>query len=268
MNKILFSLVILGSLVSVNAFAQENGQKDDDSDKKISGTDYSYYKRGRDGKGNSEDVRPEANVVKMGLTRWLSGVIPFYYERRVAPFVSLQFGLGLTTRDFIYDGITELSYALGSTPGVYNNYGFYQTQGRKASVGVYASFQPKFYPKSRALTNFFVSPMVEFKRFDYKAQLANNLSINGNDEPTYQSNYMWEYRNCVDFTVNVGRQWFLNSGVSLELRGGVGFQKIWEFRRNILQTNPGGNSGYYNSTINFSYYRPEFNLDLNIGGFF
>lgn len=279
MTKSHFLLLIFCLLIVSTAFAQEKGANDYDGQKKISGTDYSYYRKGGRGK-NTEELRPQANVIKFSLMSWLSGCIPFYYERRVTPWLGLQFGLGLTTRDFIADLTTVAIDGLrdDQVPN-YNNYGLYTNVGRKSSVGAYVSFQPKFYPGQKALSGFFVSPMVEFKRFDYKAQYTDPTVVLDNsydDYPqlTYTSQTLAEYRNTVDFTVNVGRQWLLQSNVSLELMGGVGFRKIWEQRRYINQEpvyNPStGNNGdvYITSTQFSTFFRPEFNLSFIIGGCF
>lgn len=277
MNKGILLLIMLTALISVPGFGQEKDGNDYDSgEKHITGTDYSYYKKKRGG-GMDEEILPQANAVKAGLTSWITGVIPFYYERRVTPWLGLQFGLGLTTRDFTADVVNDLIFSFSNNPERYNNYGFYGQEGRKSSVGAYVSFQPKFYPKSRALRGFYVSPLVEYKRFDFVAQYPDPTpTSNDQDPPGYLTTTMPEYRNTVDFTVNVGRQWLFPTKVSLELMGGVGFRKVWEQRRVVTQNdaniyNPNGYSQYdyiYTAAPQwFTYFRPELNFSLIIGGY-
>jgi hypothetical protein len=268
-----FRLILLLTafiLTFLTGYAQEKNNNDGNY---ISGTDYAHAHDKKEVR-REEEERPEANVIKFSMLSWISGCIPFYYERRVTPWMSLQFGLGLTTRDFIADGVTYIVDGLGSAPQNYNNYAFYGSQGRKSSIGAYASFQPKFYPGRRALAGFYVSPMVEFKRFDFTAENVDPTAVSDDEQPVYLSSKIKEYRNAVDFTVNIGRQWLLPSKVSLEIMGGVGFRKLWEQRRFITESdayNPAtGYSGYSftNTTTWSNTYRPEFNLSFIIGGYF
>ncbi len=276
MNKKVNILLILTTILGfvITGYSQGHSQSDYDNGKYISGTDYSH---GSGKKGHREvEVVPEANVIKFSLLSWVNGNIPLYYERRVAPWLGLQFGLGLTTRDFVADGVTYIVSGLRDVPPAdYNNYAFYANQGRKSSVGFYVSFQPKFYPGRRGLAGFFVSPMVEFKRYDFRASYVDPNVVSDVEQPTYLTTKMGEYRNAVDFTINIGRQWLLPSKVSLEIMAGAGFRKLWEQRRFINEStyayNPiTGNSGYAftTSTSWYTTFRPEFNLSFIIGGYF
>jgi len=273
MNKNLLLFIFFITIISFRASGQEKSANDYDGQKHITGTDYSYYKKKR--VRESTEAKPQANVVKTSLTSWLSGCIPVYYERRVTPWLGLQGGLGITTRDFMANLRDDIYYIYSTNPVAYNNYAFYSTQGRKTALGVYVSFQPKFYPRKNALGGFFVSPMLEYKRFDYTAEYTDQSITSDESQPTYVAKTMPEYRNTVDFTVNVGWQWLFQSKVSLELMMGAGFRKLWEQRRVINQTNvynpvSGYNDGYIYTTnaLWSTSYRPEFNLTLNIGGYF
>ena len=89
--------------------------------------------------------------------------------------------------------------------------------------------------------------------------------------PVYLPNsYMNEYRNAVDFTVNVGYQKLFNPLV-VEFYSGIGFRRFWEVRSDIetgTVNSTTGSSNYANLVRNYNGYRPEFNLALNFGGFF
>ncbi len=203
------------------------------------------------------------NIVKIGLTTWVSGVIPFYYERKIFPWLSVQGGVGLTTRDFVADVINIIFV---DEP----NYSPYYTYNeRKALVGYYLSFQPKFYVKKEALGSFWLSPMIEFKRYNFKANEVDEFNSNLNTGgPSYLPNtYMMEHRNAVDFTLNLGWQWMFDPLI-VEFSMGAGFRRFWEQRLDIQSVSYSTGQIYVNEARYYGNFRPELNLSLNFGGFF
>jgi len=198
------------------------------------------------------------NIVKVGLLYWVNGVIPVYYERKLTPWLTVQGGVGLTTRDFIADLMNEIIYTAGDGSS-YNTY--YSYQHRKALVGYYLSAQPKFYLNNDAMDGFYISPWLEFKHYAFKANMVDPTQ----PDLVYLNNaYQNEHRNCLDFTINCGWQWMYNP-LTIEFNLGAGFRRYWESRLDIEQ----GNTGYYTNGLNtFNGYRPEFNIDFNFGGFF
>jgi hypothetical protein len=221
----------------------------------------------------TEDIRKPVrvandNVLKLGLLYWVSGCIPIYYERKITPWLSLEGGLGLTTRDFVADVVNIYLNGINDNEGL-NPY--YQYHARKSEVGVYASLQPKFYIRNNAIEGFWFGPMLEFKRFDYKAGIANvNSQGDANGNPIYLNTYQPEHRNAVDFTFNVGWQFKYRSNLALEYSMGAGFRRFWEQRSDVEYAS-GLTSGppYFSNGIrDYNGYRPEFNMALSFGGFF
>jgi len=208
------------------------------------------------------------NVLKGGLLYFVSGCIPVYYERRVLPWLSIEAGVGLTTRDFIADGANIVINGNNDNEGL-NPY--YRYNARKPLVGEYASIQPKFYIRNNAMEGFWLGPVIEFKRFNYKANLAAvNTLPDDNGNPVYMPNvYQKEYRNALDFTFNVGWQFKYNT-LCLEYLMGAGFRRFWEQRSDV--ENAGGLTPgppyFTNGLRTYNGYRPEFNMELNFGGFF
>ena len=209
------------------------------------------------------------NIVKGGLFYFASGCLPVFYERKVLPWLSIEAGLGLTTRDFMADGVNAYISILAGNQGM-NPY--YQYSERKSLPGIYISAQPKFYVHNDALEGFWFGPVLEFKRFDYKANLVNvNALANLDGNPIYLPNsYQNEYRNAVDFTFNVGWQWFYNHHLTLEYLMGAGFRRFWEQRSDIeaTQSYSSGPPYFTNGVRVYGGYRPEINVELNFGGFF
>ena len=134
-------------------------------------------------------------------------------------------------------------------------------------MGVYASIQPKFYIHSNAIEGFWLGPILEFKRFNYKANVA-DVNASSSDAPTYLPNtYQHEYRNALDFTFNVGWQ-FKFSPLILEYSMGAGFRRFWEQRSDVEYTYGSGPPYYTNGFRTYGGFRPELNMELNFGGFF
>ena len=199
------------------------------------------------------------NVIKGGLLYWLSGVEPVYYERKITPWFTIQGGIGLTSRDFMADLTNLWIYALNDGVSA-NNYADYHE--RKVVVSIYSSLQPKFYTNITAMNGFYISPKVEFKRYNYKANL-----VDPNQTGLFYlpNQYYKEHFTVVDFTANVGWQWMFDP-LTLELNLGAGVRKYWQNRLDIEEDNTTGL--YTNGVNNFNGIRPTFNIELNLGGFF
>jgi hypothetical protein len=224
-----------------------------------------FSKDGGSGSSGSAPSWKEDNVVKLGLLNVASGNIPIYYERRLLPLLSVQAGVGVTVRDFAAD-VVNMIFTNGEPP--YNPY--YQYAERKPKVGYYMSIQPKVYTSSDAMDGFWVSPMLEFKRFNFKANMVDQTAISSGDGPVYLTNsFQSEFRNDLDFTLNIGWQWLLDNKVAVEYSMGAGFRRFWEERQNIGDGyNNGYGQSYVNSTRYFNGWRPDFNFCLSVGGFF
>jgi hypothetical protein len=208
------------------------------------------------------------NTMKAGLLYFVSGCIPVYYERKVLPWLSVQGGIGLTTRDFVADVVNIVLEGYNVNEGL-NPY--YRYNERKSLVGVYASLQPKFYIHNNALDGFWFGPTFEFKQYNYKANLADVNSLPDDyGNPVYLSNkFQREYRNAVDATFNVGWQFKYNR-LCLEYSMGVGFRRFWEKRSDVesYSTATGIAPYFTNGVRTYSGYRPEINMALSFGGFF
>jgi uncharacterized protein DUF3575 len=206
------------------------------------------------------------NVIKLGILNVPSGNIPLYYERKMLPWLGLQGGVGLTTRDFVADVVNILF-----TNGQDNYNYYYQYTERKPLVGYYLSAQPKFYFNGDATDGFWLSPMLEFKRFNFKANMVAENAAATNEQSYLPNTFFSEHRNDLDFTVNIGWQWLLDNKVAIEYSMGAGFRRFWEHRlevEGVATINSYNYSSFSNNTRDYNGWRPEFNLCLNVGGFF
>lgn len=108
------------------------------------------------------------NNIKVGLFGPAYGQIPFYYERYIADFFTIQGGVGITTRDFMGDAYSVIRFGIkdkynSSTsswtgPNEYDMsepfVGFESYRHRKAGVGFCFSISPRFSRVEMHLTDF------------------------------------------------------------------------------------------------------------------
>ena len=249
--------IFIAALFTIPTFSSAQSNVIDSLDPKIEALPPQSKKTTRQ-KGNGE----EQNILKIGALYFVSGNIPLYYERKIMPWLSIQAGIGLTSRDFVADVVNWYLDNINQDEGL-NPY--YQYKERKPLVGVYASLQPKFYVIDPALAGFWISPMVEFKQYNFKANLSD---VNSSSNAYLPNTYQHEHRNVIDFTINTGYQWMFNV-MTLEASTGLGFRRFWEQRIDVEYAGTNGGAPYTtNGVRNFKGYRFEYNISLNFGGFF
>lgn len=244
-------------------------------DSRSSSSGNSNYKRSR----RQDDGK---NSITMGVGSMLNGYIPFYYERTLLPMLTIQVGAGFTFRSFpndlgmaIYDdGATSDYFRGGYRYDVSDKYSSYKY--RKASIGQYFSIAPKVYFGESALNGAYIGPMLEYKRFRYKAQLADVTvdpgSYSHSDDQVQRSTQtMNERMDCLDYTFNIGGHFQAAGHLAIGWNVGIGGRTLNAERLDIGvvdSPSPGGRSNFANEIRTFSATRPLFVFNFTIGGWF
>lgn len=255
--------------------AEAGAQKMITFDSRSSSSSNSNYRRSRpqdDGK----------NSITMGVGSMLNGYIPFYYERTLLPMLTIQVGAGFTFRSFpndlgmaIYDdGQNSDHFRGGYLYDISDKYSSYKY--RKSSVGQYFSIAPKVYFGESALNGAYIGPMLEYKRFRYKAKLADvtvdarSYSYSDDNVPR-SAETMNERMNCLDYTFNVGGHFQAGGHLAIGWNVGIGGRTLDAERLDIgiIESRTGsGQSSFSNVTRSFSATRPLFVFNFTMGGWF
>lgn len=237
---------------------------------------------------------PVKNSVGLGILSWANGYLPVYYEHHIFDFMSIKVGAGITFRSFCND-LGQLIWNDGSRSLYFNNYpgslgrnvqeSYARYSYRKAGVGYYLAFAPKFYPRSTALDGFNIFPMLEFKQYNYRARMAETSVIvetpaesDRSDDysvgqlPRQIAYNQKEYDRCLDFTVNIGGHYQTSKVFFVEWRIGAGIRKNWSSRLDVgYKEVPGPNYSnyrYINATSTYSKVKPVVGFDIILGGLF
>jgi hypothetical protein len=168
------------------------------------------------------------NNVKIGLLGPVFGEVPFYYERYIADFFTIQVGVGVTTRDFLgdlYRNITfgrKLQNSEQSNNWTANNQldesdndGY---QYKSAGIGFCVSLAPRFFPGGDAFDGFYVAPYVEYATRTNKIQ---KVDINGN---RLKNDKFTETTSSIVFLTQAGWQHDYDP-VTLDWSVGLGFAR-------------------------------------------
>jgi hypothetical protein len=210
------------------------------------------------------------NNIKIGLFGPAYGEVPFYYERYIADWFTLQGGIGITTRDFLGDIYRQITFGSKYSRSQYSNstwtgvnefdeYDSYNSfQYRKSGVGVCVSVAPRFFPGGDAFDGWYLSPVFEYAIRNYKVQNVDEDGIR------IKTNYTKEKISSIYFLLDWG--WQRNfEPVILDFSFSTGFTKNNYIRQDIGYTYDGAATVYGNRTISFASLSPYFKLNLNLG---
>lgn len=151
-----------------------------------------------------------ANVIKVALLSPFRGDYSIIYERRIQPWLSIQGGLGITTRDKVYERLTS---------GTFSNDEF------KASPGFSAKLGARLYPISDGwMSGTFFSPDFVYREYHLDANLT-QFDLNNNPSPQrLRCGYSFrEYRLLVGQSYD-----FLFKNLYLEYYFGLVFRETFE----------------------------------------
>lgn len=188
------------------------------------------------------------NAVKLGLGRIVYGELPIYYEREVSDVFLIQFGAGITFRNFYYDlnifGRNNRDY----TQNMYDY--------RKSTTGYCVNIMPKFSIGSNGMEGGYIGLPFTYSVNKYKAQ-----KVDANYE--YIDDYAKETLKSIYFSIDGG---WNRPFEHLILDLSVGFG-LWFRTDNRLF--PTYNSTIYNNEMfQSSRLTPLINFNLSFGGIF
>ena len=210
------------------------------------------------------------NNIKIGLFGPIYGQVPFYYERYIADWFTIQVGVGIATRDFLGDLYSRISFGTRKkyrndittwtaedeydVPDTYTDYQF-----RRSSIGMSASIAPRFYPVSNAFDGLYISPVIEYSIRNYKVQKVDE------DGNRIEDDKQKERTNTLLFCIQVGSQYDFEP-ITLDWSFSVGIAKNNYLRQDIgYRFDEMGNNFYGNREIKYSRLNPYFKLNLDLG---
>ncbi len=238
-------------------------------------SNYSSHSRSR------RDANNAKNSLTIGVISWLNGYVPVHYERAVTKFLSVQVGAGITFHSYGND-FGELFYDEGQKDVLFNNSdgytdigdNYYNYKHRKSKLGYYLSFSPRIYFRDNIMNGFTLAPLLEYKRFNYSAQMADitpgTYPETDEDAVPHSGSYMKEHTNCLDVMLSVGGHYQGGSHLAMAWCIGFGIRNMSASRLDLgYYTDPIAAQQYYvNRERDFKTVRPLVTFDYRIGGWF
>jgi len=242
------------------------------------------------GRKKKAEKEVRKNSLTVGLVSAINGYTPFYYERALLDFLSIQVGAGITYRSFgndlgqmLWNDGKNSEFVENSQSGFRNvTDQYFHYKYRKASMGTYFSVAPKIYFSNDAMDGFYLAPVLEWKLYRYKAQLANETKTTadaGNSFDTWTlenddrniphtGNTMDEKMSCLDISLNVGGHYQRASRLTIGWSIGLGLRKMKSERLDIYTISDGSNDYFRNTLRSYDMMKPVITANLIIGGCF
>lgn len=169
----------------------------------------------------------ETNIIKIAPLSFLSGSIPFYYERSINDFLSVQVGAGVTTRNYLKEWINNGEFGKSDENQdeiKWNGANQYNDNmnpandftNRKSSIGYTVSVEPRIYFDNEGIGGSFVS--IGYSLSKYKT--SSRQIQTGISDLMFLNTYFPEYESISDVSVNFGSQ-VLNDRISVEYTIGI-----------------------------------------------
>ena len=162
-----------------------------------------------------------ANIIKFSLTGPFRGEYKLLYERRLKPWLSVQVGIGGTSRDQVFERFGSQGF----------NKHTYSVRG-----GITASAGLRFYPVADGwMSGFFISPEMQYRNYRFNAALtqfdANAVPSDQNLKLSYS---MREYRLLFGHSYD-----YILRNVYLDYYVGLVFREINELLPSFQNTDSG-----------------------------
>ena len=156
--------------------------------------------------------------IKVNPLLIFSGDIPIYYERRLGKFFSVEFGIGITQFDYMYE------------IGLLNDY--ISDIERTPKIGYSIRSSGKFYPSkyTRALDEMYFGMTLKYKRYNTELVQCGSSNI-----PDFS-----EYRNLLDVLLSGGYVFYISDMVLFDVYAGVGIRSRTVFRGECENNGPVG----------------------------
>jgi hypothetical protein len=223
MKKLILTLTIF-SVFENCSFAQETIRFTKDEPTKSKST--------KKKKGSSEQ-----NIIKIAPLAFIGGNFPVFYERSITSTFAMQVGLGITSKNYIYDALSEASDNSGGIYGAetilwkdgtidtYNDESYGSAIfKRKSKLGYFISLEPKIYFEDEGLEGSFISFNFNTARYNNTVPTVKN-GLPYSSSPTLTGTTYNGYYKITNFLVNWGSQ-TLYDHISLEYSVGLGLKKV------------------------------------------
>ena len=207
----------------------------------------------------------EINIIKTAPLGFMSGVIPFYYEREIKEYLSLQCGIGFTTRNFS----REIIQTANSSLDFYNSKlnaadiasSYYNFDNRTAGLGFMYSIQPRFYFKSDGLHGGFLGISFNNARFNFN---SNDVAGYNGTKVIFGNDKHAEYENIKDFFVDWGHQYLFDK-LSFEYTVELGARNVSGSKYVAYAIGSGSNYTIQDGMKDYSVNNLFFNIGLKLG---
>lgn len=162
----------------------------------------------------------DANIVKIAPLGFISGSFPLLYERKIADFLTIEAGAGLTHRNYMRgvfrnkDGV-NLDESYDNTDIAEGSYKF---DNRKAVMGYMFRVMPKIYFESEAPEGSYLGLQYNYGRYNFEIP-----RLDANEKYTGQNQS--EYENISDLMVYFGRQ-VVNDRITVDFSTGLGIRNV------------------------------------------
>ncbi len=215
---------------------------------------------------NKHIQQGETNIIKIAPLGFITGVIPFYYEREFSDYLSVQGGVGFTTRNYG----REVTQSDNNKLDFYNNTlntqdiapAYYKFDNRTPELGFMFSLQPRVYFNSDGLDGGFFGISYNSSRFNFSSNVVNGY--NGTTA-SFGSDKHKEYENIQDIFVVFGHQ-ALYDKLTLEYTAEAGFRNVNGSKYVAYPiSSGGGNYTIQDGTKDYSTSNLYFNVGLKVG---
>jgi hypothetical protein len=184
-----------------------------------------------------------SNILKISLLGPLRGEYKLLYERRLKPWISVQAGIGGTTRDQVFERFGSQGF---------NKHNYPMRGGFTASAGL------RFYPVADGwMGGFFISPDVQYRIYRFNATLTQyDANASPSDQNLKLSYSMREYRLLFGHSYD-----YIFRNVYLEYYVGLVFREINESLPSFQNTD----SGAYYTRQTIYRFVPGIALNATLG---
>lgn len=184
-----------------------------------------------------------ANVIKFSFLSPFRGDYSLQYERRIMPWLSVQAGMGITTRDKVFERFTS---------GTFNSPQFKSRIGFSAKAGI------RFYPISDGwMSGIFISPDFVYREYNLDANLT-QFDTNNNPSPQkLRCGYSFK-----EYRLLLGQSYdFLFRNLYLEYYIGLVFRESSE----SIPMYQNNSQGAYYTRVSQSRFQPGIAFNASVG---
>jgi hypothetical protein len=258
-KKALPFLLVLATLLPASAQKTITFESTDKSSSK-------YHKGSHAGEGK--------NSLTLGVISWFNGYVPVYYERSLLSMLSIQGGIGITTRNFGGDFGTLLESDEESLhfdhsqdiPDDYTHYKFRNTQ-----PGLYLSLSPRVYYDDDIMDGNYIAPLFSYRLNRYSAQMADETveAIYKDDDRLIQhtSATFSEHIRYLDLGFTWGGVRQNRNHLTIGYSLGLGVRSAKGERLDIgMMEGADGKNHYVNQVYDYDKTKFFMTFNLNVGG--